>query len=211
MSYTIDENVSGLERQKQLARTFTASTVRLLCDVSDLTGASVLDLGCGIGETTRLLAARVGPTGSVLGVDFNPALVESATSMTTEPNVSFAQGDVHDLSYEDATFDVVFARLLLLHVADPQAALREMLRVCRPQGTVIINDGDFQTIYSSPDRAGGEGLATMTVEAMREAAVQSGLMTGQEIDALRDTMAAGVEDDSYMIGFPEMYAAWVQR
>lgn len=252
----IDENVSGLERQKQLARTFTASTVRLLGDLGDLTGASVLDLGCGIGETTRLLAARVGATGSVVGVDFNPALVESAASMTTEPNVSFAQGDVHDLSYEDATFDVVFARLLLLHVADPQAALQEMLRVCRPQGTVIVNDGDFETIYTSPDRAGGEGLvklfsifnnprigtnlwhmfrdcgyehveyrvdrmlvrdadskrlATMTVEAMREAAVQSELMTEQEVDTLRDAMAAGVEDDSYMIGFPEMYAAWVQR
>lgn len=163
---------------------------------------------------------------------------------------------MHCLPYEDGSFDIVFARLLLLHVADPLVALREMIRVCRPEGTVIVNDGDFETIYTSPDRSGGEGLvklfslfrnkrvgldlwhmfrdcgyeeveyhvdrmlvrdpkgkhlATMTVEAMRQAAVQSGQMTEQEVDALRDTMAAGVQDDSYLIGFPEMYAAWVRR
>ncbi len=59
--------------------------------------------------------------------------------------------------------------------------------------------------------ADSKRLATMTVDAMREAAVQSALMTELEVDTLRDTMAAGVDDDSYLIGFPEMYAAWVRR
>ena len=56
MDYTIDENISGLERQKQLAQTFSPSTIRFLDEVGDLTVAQALDLGCGIGETTRLLA-----------------------------------------------------------------------------------------------------------------------------------------------------------
>lgn len=256
MEYTIDESISGFERQKQLAQTFSPSTSRFLDEVGDLSGAEALDLGCGIGETTRMLGMRVGNTGSVIGVDFDKALVESAQSLTSEGNISFTQGDVHALEFEDASFDVVYARLLLLHVAEPMAALKEMLRVCRPQGTVIINDGDFASIYSAPDPFGGEGLVKlyslfrnvrigtrlwhmfrecgydqvefrvdrmlvrdangkrlilMTIEAMREAALQSELMTRQEVDALCQVIAAGIQDDSYLIGFPEMYAAWVKR
>lgn len=135
-------------------------------------------------------------------------------------------------------------------------ALKEMLRVCRPQGTVIVHDGDFSTLYTAPDPVGGKGLnklftlfrntnvgsdpwhmfrkcgynqvelrvdrmlvrdasgkrlTLMTVEAMQEAALQSGLMTLQEMDALCQTISTGVQDDNYLIGYPEMYAAWVKR
>ncbi len=231
-------------------------TIRFLDEVGDLSGATGLDLGCGIGETTRLLGTRVGDSGSVIGVDFDEALVETARSLTSVSNISFAQGDAHTLEFEDASYDLVFARFLLLHVAEPKKVLNEMLRVCRPDGTVIVHDGDFATLYTKPDSSGGEGLnklftlfpnsrigtdlwhmfrecgyehvefgvdrmllrdasakrlALMTVEAMREAVMQSGLMPREEIDALCHTMRAGVDDESYLIGFPEVYAAWVKR
>jgi SAM-dependent methyltransferase len=256
MKYTIDESVSGLERQRQLAQTFSPSTVLFLDEIGDLTGVQALDLGCGIGETTRMLGKRIGTSGSVVGVDLDQGLVESAESMTDERNISYTQGDAHSLTFDDGSFDVVYARLLLLHVSEPIVALKEMLRVCRPQGTVIVHDGDFATLYTAPDPVGGEGLnkmftlfrntrigtglwqmfrqcgydqvelrvdrmlvreesgkrlALMTVEAMREAALQSGLMTRQEVDALCQTLSVGTQDDSYLIGFPEMYAAWVKR
>ena len=71
MEYTIDESVSDLERLKQLAQTLAPLTNRILDEVGDLSGAAGLDLGCGIGETTRVLGTRVGDTGSVIGVDFD--------------------------------------------------------------------------------------------------------------------------------------------
>ena len=256
MAYTIDENVSGLERQKQLAQTFNPSSIRFLDEIGDLSGAKTLDLGCGIGETSRMLAQRVGPGGSVHGIDFDPALVESAQSLAEQSNITFAQGDAHALDFADASFDVVYTRFLLVHLQDPQAALKEMIRVCKPQGKVIVHDGDFSTIYTGPDPAGGTGLnklftlfntprmgitlwhmfracgyqdaayrvdrmlvsdagnkrlAAMTAEAMSGAAVQSGLMSQEERDALCQTLRAGIEDDNYLIGFPEIYAAWITR
>ena len=104
-----------------------------------------------------MLEKRVGQSGSVVGVDFDKGLVESAKSLTDEGNITYTQGNAHSLSFDDGSFDVVYARLLL-HVSEPMVALKEMLRVCRPQGTVIIHDGDFSTLYTAPDPVGGEGL-----------------------------------------------------
>jgi len=59
--------------------------------------------------------------------------------------------------------------------------------------------------------ANGKRLSLMTVEAMQEVAVQTGLMTRHEVDALCQALSVGVQDDSYLIGYPEMYAAWVKR
>ncbi len=256
MKYTIDESISGLERQKQLAQTFSPSTIRFLDEIDDLEGVQALDLGCGIGETTRMLGKRIGKSGSVVGVDFDRSLIESARSLTNEGNITYTKDDAHSLKFNDGSFDVVYARLLLLHVSEPMVALKEMLRVCRPQGTVIVHDGDFSTLYTSPDPVGGEGLnklftlfrntsigsrlwhmfrecgydqvelrvdrmlvreesgkrlTLMTVEAMQEAALQSGLMTTKEVDTLCQTFTVGMQDDNYLIGYPEMYAAWVKR
>ena len=256
MKYTIDESVSGLERQKQLAQTFSPATIRFLDEIGDITGVKALDVGCGIGETTRMLGRRIGKSGSVVGVDFDQNLIESASSLTNEDNITYTKGDAHCLAFEDGSFDVVYARLLLLHVSEPMLALKEMLRVCRPKGTVIVHDGDFSTLYTKPDPLGGEGLnklfslfrntrigsglwhmfrecgydqvelrvdrmlvreesgkrlTLMTVEAMQEAALKSELMTPKEVDTLCQTFSAGVKDDNYLIGYPEMYAAWVKR
>ncbi len=58
-------------------------------------------------------------------------------------NVEFGVGDVYALDHEDATFDVVHAHQVLQHLSDPVAALREMGRVCRPDGLVAVRDSDY--------------------------------------------------------------------
>lgn len=256
MKYTIDESISGLERQKQLAQTFSPSTIRFLDEIGDLTGVQALDVGCGIGETTRMLGKRIGKSGSVVGVDFDQNLIESAKTLTNTGNVTYINGDAHSLAFDDCSFDIVYARLLLLHVSEPMVALKEMIRVCRPKGKVIIHDGDFSTLYTMPDPVGGEGLnklftlfrnyrmgrrlwhmfrecgydqvelrvdrmlvkeesgkrlTLMTVEAMQEAAIKSGLMTPEEVDNLCQIFTDGMRDNNYLIGYPEIYAAWVTR
>ena len=64
--------------------------------------------------------------------------------------VEFALGDVYALDEPDATFDVVHAHQVLQHLADPVAALREMLRVCRPDGVVGARDADYAAMTWYP-------------------------------------------------------------
>jgi ubiquinone/menaquinone biosynthesis C-methylase UbiE len=101
-------------------------------------GLDVLDAGCGPGTITAGLALRVAP-GTVLGVDSSGDVLEAARAATKHlGNVRFEPGDVYRLECEDDRFDVVHAHQLLQHLADPVAALREMRRVCKPGGRIIV-------------------------------------------------------------------------
>ena len=109
-------------------------------------GASVLDVGCGPGTITLDIARRVAPA-SVLGIDASAEVIVDAADTARRDdvhNVEFAVGDVYALEHPDASFDVVHAHQVLQHVADPVAALREMRRVCRPEGVVAARDSIYR-------------------------------------------------------------------
>lgn len=110
-------------------------------------GLDLLDVGCGPGTITADLAARVAP-GRVVGLDRSPDVV--ATAAADHPEVTFAVGDVYALDVEDASFDVVHAHQVLQHLSDPVAALREMRRVCRPDGVVAVRDSDYAAFTWDP-------------------------------------------------------------
>ncbi len=108
-------------------------------------GQTLLDVGCGPGTLTADLARRVAP-GRVVGVDRSERVLEMAREEAATggvDNVSFEEGDVMSLPFEDGSFDVVHAHQLLQHLQDPVAALREMRRVTRPGGTVAVRDADY--------------------------------------------------------------------
>lgn len=114
-------------------------------------GQDLLDVGCGPGNITLDLAARVAP-GRVVGIDAALDVVETASEANDRPEqVSFAVGDVYALEHADASFDVVHAHQVLQHLTDPVAALREMRRVVRPGGVVAARDGDYAAFTWAPD------------------------------------------------------------
>jgi SAM-dependent methyltransferase len=114
------------------------------------TGITVLDVGCGPGTITVDIARRVAP-GSVLGIEPVPEPLEQARARAAGvENVAFALGDVYALDHPDDAFDVVHAHQVLQHLADPAAALREMLRVCRPHGVVAARDADYAAMTWYP-------------------------------------------------------------
>jgi 2-polyprenyl-3-methyl-5-hydroxy-6-metoxy-1,4-benzoquinol methylase len=107
--------------------------------------ARILDVGCGPGTITIDLARTV-TAGSVLGLDRSEDVIGEARAAAREAgvaNVEFGVGDVYALDHGAGTFDVVHAHQVLQHLSDPVAALREMARVCSPDGLVAVRDSDY--------------------------------------------------------------------
>ena len=115
-------------------------------------GMSVVDLGCGVGLTTQLLAELVGPTGEVVGVDYSAAQVEQARALLPAglSNVRFVEASATDTGLRRESFDVVYCRFLLIHLQDPQAALFEMHELLKPGGIMAVEDGDLTSATSEP-------------------------------------------------------------
>lgn len=106
-------------------------------------GSHGLDAGCGIGLHTARLAKAVGPTGHVTGLDLSPQFLalaqEQATKSEFSARISFQEGDLNSLPFEDNTFDWVWsADVLYPGLLDPLAVVKELARVVKPTGTVAI-------------------------------------------------------------------------
>ena len=113
--------------------------------------ARVLEVGCGTGAVTRLLARRPGVAEAV-GVDPSPVFVAKAGKLAAGlGNGSFEEGDGRALRFGDGDFDVVVCHTVLCHVPEPERVLAEALRVLRPGGTLAVCDGDYATITVALD------------------------------------------------------------
>jgi ubiquinone/menaquinone biosynthesis C-methylase UbiE len=136
--------------RSHLARTVDNSAAYLSGHLQ--AGAAVLDVGCGPGSITLDIASRVAP-GHVLGIDSSAGVLDGARALAAQEgvgNVTFELGDVYALDAADDSFDVVHAHQLLQHLGNPVAALREMLRVCRPDGVVAARDADYAAMTWYP-------------------------------------------------------------
>lgn len=100
----------------------------------------VLDAGCGKGAWTRIVASLVARGAEVTGVDREQAWVDEARTYPPIDGVTvgYQQGDCTKLAFDDDSFDVVTCQTFLMHVGDPRAVVREMLRVLRPGGRLLL-------------------------------------------------------------------------
>lgn len=104
-------------------------------------GENVLDVACGTGLITFDAAAAVGARGDVVGVDLSGRMIEVAREQALRrqmDNVSFARMDAERLDLSDGRFDVALCALGLMYVPNPAQAVREMRRVLRPGGRMVI-------------------------------------------------------------------------
>ena len=137
-----------------------ADAMRLLLDAARL-GAddAVLDVACGPGIVAAALAPEAG---SVVGIDLTPEMLELARERSAREgldNTRFDLGDVTALPYADGEFSRVVCRYALHHVADPQAVVAEMVRVCAPGGRAVVAD---MVVGEDPDAAARFNAAERT-------------------------------------------------
>jgi SAM-dependent methyltransferase len=157
---TVHEYVMGrtpeeYERLRAQSRMFEADTARLLDRAVIPRGARCLDVGCGPGEVMRLLAERVGAAGEVVGVDVDAELGGEAVAGLHAAGHRQCRFEAHDVEAapapSGAPFDLVFARMLLLHVADPVTVLRRLWDWVAPGGCLVIQDYDLRSAAVVPE------------------------------------------------------------
>jgi len=120
----------------------------------------VLDVACGPGLVACDFA---GYARRVTGVDITPGMIDQARKLQATKglaNVDWRVSDVSRLPFDDAAFSVVFSRYAFHHLLEPSGVLREMARVCRPGGRVVVAD-----VYS---RDPEQGAAYDAVEKLRD-------------------------------------------
>lgn len=129
---------------------FAPAAERALDLANPQPGERVLDVGCGTGIVARRVAARVGPAGSVTGIDLNPNMlaVAQATSQAEGLAIDWREGPAESLPFPDESFDLLLCQFALMFFADRAAALAEMHRVTATDGRVVIHV--FQGIERHP-------------------------------------------------------------
>ncbi|HEX4223366.1 MAG TPA: methyltransferase domain-containing protein [Pseudonocardiaceae bacterium] len=135
-------------------------TITRLLDLSP--GLAVLDVGSGTGVDAIEVAKAVGVDGRVVGVDKSAAMVAEARQRAVASGVpvEFVTGDAGALEFPDASFDRVRTERMLIHVVDPEAAVRELVRVTKPGGRVVASDIDGGTMFlNSANTSLAEALA----------------------------------------------------
>jgi phosphoethanolamine N-methyltransferase len=122
------------------------AAVAAILDSIDIVGKDVLDIGCGLGGPSILLASEHGAS-SVIGVDIQKEQVERASTLAAKKGVagkvSFRLVEPGPLPFSEATFDIAFSDGVIVQIPDKQALFEEIYRVLRDGGSFVA--GDFLT------------------------------------------------------------------
>jgi SAM-dependent methyltransferase len=152
--YALDNaRPEALERFPALANAFDPGTRRHFDEIGVSTGWRCLEVGGGGGSIARWLAERVGPAGHVLVTDLDARHLRFVDTPGIEVRV-------HDIAADPlpaASFDLVHARLVLLHVRDRELALANMIAALKPGGWLIDEEFD-SSVFPDPARNPGESL-----------------------------------------------------
>jgi ubiquinone/menaquinone biosynthesis C-methylase UbiE len=151
--YALATGAAAVRRLHMLHDIYCQEGRRALLRAGLRKGMRIADFGCGVGVVTRMLAEITGPLGHVTGLDVDGAQLEQASAWCAAgqlDNVGFVEVPADCTGLPRSSFDLVYCRFLLLHLADPMACLREMRQVLKPGGILVVEDGDLKSACSIP-------------------------------------------------------------
>ena len=179
------------DRLRRLDAFYAEPTQAWLAQVEPLKpGGRVLEVGAGSGGMLSWFADQVGPDGDVLGLDMD-------LSRAAPPSgaVRHLQADLYQPPAEPGAFDLVYARLVLMHLHDPDAALTRMIEWAKPGAVIAVADLDCTVAAPADASAPGAQIFDEQLHVVRAAMVRTGLMDPAFGARLADMMAAaGLQD-----------------
>jgi SAM-dependent methyltransferase len=206
--YALARTPLEYDRLRSQSQAWEAATNRLLDEVALGPGASCLDAGCGPGETMRLMADRVGPTGRVLGADIDVSLGSQAVTrlhLAGHRQCEFARIDLTDSDeIPGAPFDLVYARLLLYHLPQRVAVLSRLWDAVAPGGHLLVQDYDVRSMAVVPALDTVEEFKRVVVDAFSAAGCD--VHVGARLPALFAHAGIGAPDGTDVAGRLERLA-----
>jgi len=131
---------------------FTENKRRSFEEMRIRPGASILEIGCGNGTDAAALAGIAGPGGRVIGIDVSHTMIASAQAKHSAGSASpgYVLSDASHLAFANKSFDAVRTDRVLQHTRDIFAVLKEMARVTRPSGKIVVFEPDWETFVLWP-------------------------------------------------------------
>ena len=147
-TYVIHGGRAGRQRLRTLSAVLMPTTLALLDRVGIAPTARCLDVGCGGGDVTVLLAERASG-GHVVGVDRDPVKIDLARA-ELPPHVELRVEDIADTVRAEDRYDVVYARFLLSHLADAAGWVSRLAALVAPGGHLVVEDTHISGMFCSP-------------------------------------------------------------
>ena len=152
-NYPLASNPEEIARLRIQAESLADEAAIMLDRIGIEAGMSCLDLGCGAGGITDLLAARVGPNGRVLGVDvdeFSLAAARSWAEGLELRGVTFQTGSIFANDLAPESFDLVHLRYVITTIGKHQEVVQSALRLVKPGGVLALQEADAEGINGYP-------------------------------------------------------------
>jgi ubiquinone/menaquinone biosynthesis C-methylase UbiE len=165
-NYPIEHRSGEIERLLRQSAAMAPDTLAMLDRFGAMEGWACLDIGCGPGGITSLLSTRVGPTGSVIGLDMNAEFLDHARSHAPA-NVTFSRGDAYGSDLPARSFDLVHMRFVASTAGNPEQLLTEAARLARPGGIVALQEPDGSTLNCYPPHPAWDRLKAALLGAFK--------------------------------------------
>ncbi len=150
-------NKKYLEQAAQTFKNIKAYSYEMM---SISVGDCALDVGCGPGIDVLQLANQVGVKGLAVGIDHDSQMIEEAKSLAESENIAervkFHVNDVTSLPFDNNYFDSCRSERVFMHLQNPLATLREMHRVTKTNGRVVVAESDWSSLSIDCDAVGTE-------------------------------------------------------
>lgn len=190
----LDSEIARLEIQSAFFEPLTRQT---LLRARIRKGMRCLDIGCGAGSVTRMLAEMVGKKGRVIGTDVDEKYLQYCQTYRTLPNVDFMWDDISS-SRLDGNFDAIYSRFMFVHLKDARKAIHSMKQLVKRGGTIIIEELDHapDSWLCYPESQSVNTLREVYVALVKKAGGDP--FAGRKIYSLmvEESLVAGVECNS---------------